>query len=340
MSEQRAIVLCAGGGIGDSLLASLCARALRSRYANVDALTLPGHRETLEHVPDIDAVLVDDGARVNEIAQRLRERGYAAAIVTWATQRTAAIAFRARIPIRVGQSRRLYSNMFTHRVDVRSEFGDVTSHWSQILLDYSRAIGCDTSEAQPRFEVTQDDRAQAHATLSAREVHGPYGIVHAVCSVSPARPMWPVDGWTALVRALQEKYGITILLSGAPADVPIVEPIADAAGCVSIAGATSIGAFAAIAHGARFFVVMHSGPMHVAAAVGTPTVGVFPLQADFPDRWAPLGKRVTVVRARFPCRPGERMENCPDYLCVQHLAVPQIMEALDGLLSRRGEGSA
>lgn len=336
MGDDRALVLCAGGGIGDSLLASLCARALRTRYANVDALTLPGHRETLEHVPDIDEVLVDTGERVAEAAKMLHGR-YNACVVTWATRRTAQIAFRAKIPVRVGQSNRLYSGLFTHRVDVRSERGDVTSHWSQILLDYPRAIGCETSDPQPRFTLTDDDREAGSRTLAECGVAGKFAIVHPTCSISPSRPVWPVAGWIALVRALQTRYNVPVLLSGARADAPIVAPIAAATGALSIAGATSIGAFAALARDADFFVVMHSGPMHVAAAVGTPTVGIFPLQADFPDRWAPLGPRVSVSRASFACRAGERMETCPDYLCVENLAVPRVLACLDGLLRRDGE---
>lgn len=338
MASNRALVLCAGGGIGDSLLASLCARALRARYAEVDALTLPGHRDTLEHVPDIDSVLVDTGERVAAVAQVLQGR-YDACVVTWATRRTAQIAYRAKIPVRVGQSDRLYSGLFTHRVDVRSERGDVTSHWSQILLDYPRAVGCDVSDTQPRFDVTDADREQARRLLSGRGVASEYAIVHPTCSISPSRPVWPVAGWIDLVRALQTRYRVPVLVSGSRDDAPIVAPLAEATGALSIAGATSIGAFAALASKAKVFVVMHSGPMHVAAAVGAPTVGIFPLQADFPDRWAPLGPRVTVSRASFACRPGERMETCPDYLCVEHLAVPRVMASLDGLLRRGGEAT-
>ena len=139
------------------------------------------------------------------------------------------------------------------------------------------------------------------------------------------------------MRELQSRYALPVLISGAPADLPIVGRLAEATGATVIAGATSIGGFAAIAQRAEFFVVMHSGPMHVAAAVGTPTVGIFPLQADFPDRWAPLGPHVSVVRASYACRPGERMETCPDYLCVANLAVPRVLASLDGLLRRRGE---
>ena len=51
---NRALLYCAGGGIGDSLIATVVAQALRGRYDSVDALTLPGHRSTLELVPEID----------------------------------------------------------------------------------------------------------------------------------------------------------------------------------------------------------------------------------------------------------------------------------------------
>ncbi|MDP9111930.1 MAG: glycosyltransferase family 9 protein, partial [Candidatus Eremiobacteraeota bacterium] len=336
MSKSRALLVCAGGGIGDSLLASICAQALLNKYDAVDALTLPGHRETLEHVPEISEVFVDEGEPVKELAERFKGR-YAASIVTWATQRTAQIPFRARIRIRAGQSRRLHSRLFTHQVDVRSETGDVTTHWSQILLDYARALGCDAADPKPHFQIAQWDREAADRILKAHAVAGRFAIVHPTCSVSPKRPHWPVDGWIALVRELQTRYGVTVLISGTSDDAAIVAPLAASTGAISFAGEASIGAFAAITQRAEFFLVMHSGPMHVAAAVGTPTVGIFPLQADFPDRWAPLGERVAISRASFACRPGERMETCPDYLCVANLGVPQVLASLAGLLQRSGE---
>ena len=104
---SRALLYCAGGGIGDSLVASLVARALHRRFDTVDALTLPAHRETLERVPDVDAVVVDGGGGVRALAGSLRESGYDACIVTWATARAARVAQDAGIPVRVGQSRRL-----------------------------------------------------------------------------------------------------------------------------------------------------------------------------------------------------------------------------------------
>ncbi len=328
---ERALLVCDGGGIGDSLLASLVARALHARYHVVDALTLAAHRGTLEHVPDIDGINADRGQSLRELVRDIASRRYEAAVVTWATLRTALIPLLAGIPVRVGQSRRLYSKLFTHRVGVLSESGDTTTHWSQILLNYARAIDCDTADAQPRFHTTPQEEAQAAALLMQCGTARPYALVHPTCSISSRRPVWPLEGWTALIHSLSQRLGYRFLVTGSAADQPIAERLARRAGAVSLAGKTSIGVFAAIAKRAEFFVVMHSGPMHIAAAVGTPTVGIFPLQADFPDRWAPLGRAVAVVRASYPCRSRERMETCPDYACVRNLAVDDVMAALERL---------
>lgn len=341
----KALVYCAGGGIGDSLMASLAARALHGRYAIVDALTLPSHRSTLERVSDIDTVLVDDGSEEDAVATEIAARAYDACIVTWATARTARIPERARIPIRVGQARRLYSWRFTHRVLVRSETGDVTTHWSQIVLDYARALNCDACDTVPRFVPTDGDAAEAESLLAAlRLTKGEYVILHPTNAIAPQRGIWPVEGWAALARALHDEFEVPVLLSGSAADTEINARVlrraqddegAQGDAIINIAGKTGMGAFGALAQRARAFVGITTGSMHVAAAVGTPTVGIFPFQTDTPERWAPLGARTAAVRASYPCRPGERKETCPDYACIAHLDVPRILAAVRSLVGAR-----
>ena len=115
---MSALVICTGGGIGDLLLATPVMRALRGRFGEVVALTSPAHRDVLANDPELSAVWADDlgfGAQ----ARRIAAAKFDAAIVTWATPRSAALPLAARIPIRVGQARRLYSLAFTQRVLVR-----------------------------------------------------------------------------------------------------------------------------------------------------------------------------------------------------------------------------
>jgi ADP-heptose:LPS heptosyltransferase len=327
----KALLYCAGGGIGDSLVASIVARALHERFERVDALTLPGHRETLLRVPDLDAVYTDEGDE-RAVAEETATRRYDACVVTWATARTARIPELAGIPVRVGQARRLYSNRFTKRVTVRSETGDVTSHWSDVLLDFARAIGCDTDDNRYRFVPTLEDEAQARALLP-----DPGIILNPCNAVASERGIWPAAGWALLARALGERYGLPVAISGAPADARIAAEIVDLAGderVTSIAGQLGIGAFGALAAKSRAFVGITTGSMHVAAAVGAPTLGIFPFQSDYPERWAPLGPHTEIVRASYPCHKGDTKETCPDYACIANLDIPRIVAGVEALLGR------
>jgi ADP-heptose:LPS heptosyltransferase len=340
----RALLYCAGGGIGDSLVASVVARALHVRFSRVDALTLAGHRELLLRVPDVDDVLVDDGEDEADLAKALASRRYDASVVTWATPRTARVCELAGIPLRVGQARRLYSYRFTKRVTIRSERGDVLSHWSDILLDYARAIGCDTDDRAYRFVPTADDVNEAddllRVTIASKDDSDPsFAILNPCNAIASKRNRWPVEGWAALANALQVRLNMPIFVSGGPSDSEIANAVVGAAlrrrtegRIASIAARLGIGAFGALAARARAFVGITTGSMHVAAAVGCPTVGIFPFQSDFPERWAPLGKHVAVVRPTYRCHAGDTKENCLDYACIASLDVPRILAGLQSLV--------
>src|SRR5580658_9273548 len=100
---MRALLISAGGGVGDTFLASIVARALRTRYSEVDVLAEPAHRSILRGNPDVTLLLEDASAAA------LRTRAYDASVCTWATLENALIPVMARVPVRVGQARRMYS---------------------------------------------------------------------------------------------------------------------------------------------------------------------------------------------------------------------------------------
>ena len=78
---MKALVIAAGGGIGDVLLATPVMRALRTRYETVVALTAPGHREVLAANPDLADVWVDEGP-FPALAARIARARFDAAVVT------------------------------------------------------------------------------------------------------------------------------------------------------------------------------------------------------------------------------------------------------------------
>jgi len=332
----KALVICAGGGIGDVLLATPVMRALRARYDRVVALTAPAHCDVLSRQPDVSEVWSDEVGFAAQ-AGRIAAAHFDAAIVTWATPRTAALPYAGRVPVRVGQARRLYSRLFTHRVIVRSELGDRTSHWTQILLDYARAIDCDLADARPAFPLDDVARAEAARLLAEGGIVGPYVVLHPTRGIARLRARWPAGGLAALGRALMAQTDCALVVTGTALDGTIAAEIARSTGALCVAGRTTLAGFGALAERAHAVVAMDSGPMHVAAAVGAPTVGIFALQSDEPDRWAPLGPRTAVVRATYPCPPQHRKETCPHFECVANLDVPRVLSALSGLMAAQAE---
>jgi ADP-heptose:LPS heptosyltransferase len=160
-----------------------------------------------------------------------------------------------------------------------------------------------------------------------------FAILHPANAIATKRGFWPLEGWIRLARTMRSDLGLPVLVSGSERDTAIAGAIADRSGAQSIAGKLSIGGFAALTQQAAVFAGITTGTMHVAAACGARTVGIFPFQTDTPERWAPLGDHTAIVRATYPCRPRERKETCPDYACVEHLDVQRIVAAAQSLLA-------
>jgi len=329
---MSALVLCTGGGIGDVLLSTPVMRALRERFGEVVALTAPAHRDVLAGNPALADVWTDDLPFTQQV-RRIAKRGFAASVTTWATPRSAALPYVARVPLRAGQARRLYSRLFTHRVTVRSEFGDRTTHWTQVLLDFARALQCDVADATPMFSVPDAARASLAETLARAGVSAPYVVLHPTRGIAAARARWPVARFADLARELGASGNAMVVVTGGPPDRAISDAVAAASGAISLGGRTSLKEFGALALGARGVVAMDSGPMHVAAAVGAPTLGIFALQSDEPDRWAPLGPRTAIVRATYSCPPAHRKETCPDFACIRALDIARVADELKRLLA-------
>ena len=334
-----ALVLCTGGGIGDVLLATPVMRALHARYGRIVALTTPAHRDVLAAHPLLAEVWTDE-VPFPEMAAQIARAEFTASVTTWATLRSAALPYVARVPVRVGQARRFYSRLFTQRVVVRSEMGDRTTHWTQILLDFARAIDCDAPGGMPEFYVADAARATLATTLAEVGVTEPYVVLHPTRGIAAAHERWPVARLGDLARTLHAAFGARVVVTGGGADRAIGDAVARAGDAISLGGRTTLAEFGALAAGARLVIAMDSGPMHVAAAVGAPTVGIFALQCDEPDRWAPLGVRTAVVRASYPCPPGHRKETCPDFACIAALDLEAVVAAASGLLARGPETHA
>ena len=333
--HQNILVIITHGGMGDLLLSSVLAEALRRCY--------PGCRVTfwaqrrfaglLENHPFIDALLdLDPAASLLQNAKLLRQLHFDTVLVPWSVSRHAWLTTLAGIPTRVGQGGRLsYSFLFTHPVRVRSVYGDTTSHWADIQLDYARAIGCQPDgELEPVVVTSAAEKTWAATFLKEKGLAGdrPLCGLHICKGLAVYEQRWPLDRFVDIAAGLIQK-GFTVILTGTQAEKPLTASVAaQVEGVLDLAGACSLRETAALIEQMNVFICPDTGTGHLAAALGVPVVDIFPLRSDFPARWRPAGTNHRIIRpTAWECGGPCVKETCPRFTCLLHIDPQEVVTA-------------
>ena len=191
--------------------------------------------------------------------------------------------------------------------------------------------------ASPPLVIPEAHRQHAAALLGTRT--GPVIAMH----VSGGRPIkqWPPERFAAVAQSLAASRGATIVLTGTPEDQPLLAAVKQALAGTSVADVSHVDQLltaAAVLERADLLITGDTGPMHLAAAVGTPIVAVF--GPSDPRRYAPRGPHDRVVRIDLPCAPCNRIrlppERCrggtPD--CLAGVSVDMVLQAVNQVLDR------
>ena len=139
-------------------------------------------------------------------------------------------------------------------------------------LDVVRLVGASPVTVEPRLPVTRDDRAALAAELPGLSA-APRVVIHP--GATDPRRRWPVEAFRAVASELAAG-GFQVVVTGTHGEEELVEPIVDAAGACGVAATRlSLPALIGLLDGAEVVVGNDTGPLHLAIAVGTPTVGIF-----------------------------------------------------------------
>lgn len=214
---------------------------------------------------------------------------------------------------------------------------------------------CDDTEARiPRFYLTDAARREARALLVADGVKPTDMIVtlHVGGDGFGGRKRWEPERFARVANALVERYDARILIVGGKADLAAT----DAALALiprnarSLVGKTSLGVTAALIEASALFIGNDSSPLHLAAAVGAPAVGVYG-----PSDWGvfqPVGRpgyRIRALHSDLPCAPCFRFignaplwkpNPCYSYACLKAIDSRQVLAAAVELLGSGGRTSA
>jgi lipopolysaccharide heptosyltransferase II len=148
--------------------------------------------------------------------------------------------------------------------------------------------------------------------------------------------LWDADRFGVLADQLRESLNCDIVFTGGPEDRSVIEEISKTMRKrpVNFAGVTSLKDLACLYTRCSLLVTTDTGPMHMAAAMGRPTVALFGPTA--PHRTGPYGKGHKVITADVECRPCFR-KKCEDMRCMKEITVNRVYEGVMTLLKQERE---
>lgn len=328
--------------IGDFVRGHTVVRVLKARWPNrpVDMLTTSLCAPLLDYMPGVRSGVVWNLPRSRlalaqqwQLAARLRDRGYQTCLIMPRTWKSAIAPALAGIPERVG---------FVGEV----RFGLLNQwRWGEKalprLIDKNAALALpDGAPRPPEWPVPQL-RVPPEEVERWRQANGiGTGPVVALApgSVGSGK-RWPYYGEAARLLAAQ---GLDVWVVGGPGEKGLAREIVASGGpqVRDLTGTDLRNGVLALA-AAQVAISNDSGLMHVAAALGTPTMGIF--GPTSPYHWAPLNKLAATIQTKthVPCQPCHRpVCRMNDHRCMRDIPATDVADIARGVLAELGARTA
>jgi heptosyltransferase-2 len=320
--------------IGDAVMTTPALGAIRETFpdSHITVVANPLVARLFECHPDCNTVMVFDkqGAHAGPLGLMrfvsvLRQQKFDCAILLQNAVEAAILAFLAGIRCRAGyitDGRRIF---LTHPVPVGDR--ERALHHTDYYLNMLAQCGVSTTSKRQSLVLSAEEVEWANRQMPP----GRYAVINPGAAYGAAK-RWIPERFAAVADELADRYGLSIVLSGGPAEVEIGRDIASSMGAPyrNFIGECNIRQMMAILAGSHLMVTNDSGPMHVAAAFGVPIVAIFgPTDHTTTSPW---GTRARIVRHPVECSPC-LLRQCPiDHRCMQRVTVADVLAAVEEIL--------
>lgn len=295
---RRNVLIVRQDRIGDAVLATPLPREIKRAWpdAGVGVLVRGYTRDIFAHDPHVDVILTDDftpataagsfWARVRE----LRRHRFSHGLMLLADQRIAYLLAAAGIPVRVGHGITLYHALsLTRPVLTRKRCPG--RHEGDYSLDLLRAVGIVPQDTQPAIALTAGERLVAAGRRDQWAAAG-RRLVGIHTTSGRSAPNWTADAWAELAALLAVEPSLRVVVT----DNEVPPALAGLPGVVRPNRRAPLRAALVNLAALDLLVSASTGPMHLAAALGVPTLSLFcPLPACAPGLWGARGPRAVAV---------------------------------------------
>jgi len=334
--ELRKILCLRLRSLGDAVLMTPALAAMRTALPQTQLSVVLSEElaDLFEGHPHVDRVLILGGRRGDKLslARKLRQVGFDAVLNFHGGPTSAWLTAACGAPLRVGRDTYRFRFLYNIRAkppeDVFSDPSAVHTVHTQASL--VAALGVTVSDLRLRLKVPEPARSRLRRRLE--ELGGsPRNYLVLQPTASFTSKQWPATRFQSLIRQWKDRTGwpVVVSLPGGSRFRSLVELFSPESLVLSD---LSCGELMALLEEARLYVGNDSGPMHVAAALGTPVVGIF--GSSDPRRWHPWGVANRALSAGLDCSPchGKWCVNPAEFACLTELSVETVLNAALELL--------
>lgn len=313
--------------LGDLILALPFVETLKLRYPDnrIDVLASLYASPILENNSRIDGIvrvqndqLVASRHYRKELEQKIKKGDYKVVIALYPERHICRMFYQLRIPHRVGTAGRFHSVFFNHRL-LHSRKANKKHEW-EYNQDFLKYFKPGPTVTAPSVYPTEKEIGHARRLLHKSGIEGDFVVVHPGSGGSADR--WPMERFVEFYSDL-EKSGLQVIMTGSEEEGKQVRAAADGSGAKirEITGSTDLRTLAAVLSLANLVVANSTGPLHLAVAVGTRVVGLYPRRKIMsPVRWGPVGAGHQVVQPLDPdCQCPPRQCHCMDTIAVSRV---------------------
>jgi heptosyltransferase-2 len=332
------ILVRATNWVGDAVMSLPALRALRERFprARISILAKPWVADLYGREPFCDQLIPYEARSIASklhASRELRAFDFDCAILLQNAFEAAAIAWGARIPVRIGYARDGRSPLLTQAIAVPRS-GEIPRHERFYYLELLRRAGI--IDALPANDLIRLDGAAAAREAGLRRLRE-FGLGENVIGVSPGAAFgsakrWLPERFAESADRVAREIGASVAVFGSKGERELCAAVTGAlsAPARNFAGETSLGEFIEMAAACRVYLTNDSGAMHIASALAVPTVAIFGATDDIGT--GPTGPRARVVREPVECSPCLKRE-CPiDHRCMTRVPAARVAETALALL--------
>ena len=333
--EPRRVCLIKPSALGDVVQTLPVITMLRRRWpqAHLSWVINLSLAELLQGQPDLNQVIEFDRTRrgLGRLAatlalyRRLRENQFDLVVDLQGLLRSGLMGLATGAARRVG-----FSNAREGATRAYTDCVDIPSRDLPALEKYRRvaaAFGCHEQPPPARLGITDENRRWVRAQMS--RLPRPWVAIHPGAQWQTKR--WPPEHFAELARRTQQMYGAGVVLVGGRDDMPLCDQIAGQlpGPVVNLSHRTNLLRLAALTSAVDVFLSGDTGPMHLAAAMGTRVVSIFTCTS--PLRAGPRGQESGVVATQVACA-ASYLKQCRAMVCMQDLQPDRVWPKLAAVL--------